>query len=87
MAIRASSGIIAISLDAGDNLIEAKITDGNNDMLIATRLGQAIRFSETDVRDMGRSATGVRGVSSLSSKDDRRHRNDSLPLRRAMCLS
>ncbi|MCZ7555316.1 MAG: DNA gyrase subunit A [Bacteroidia bacterium] len=64
-----STGIIAISLDAGDNLIEAKITDGNNDMLIATRLGQAIRFSETDVRDMGRGATGVRGIS--LADDDR----------------
>jgi DNA gyrase subunit A len=57
-----STGIIAITLDKTDNLIEAKITDGNNDMLIATRMGQAIRFSETDVRNMGRSATGVRGI-------------------------
>ncbi len=58
-----SSGIIAISLDEGDHLIEAKITDGNSDILIATRMGQAIRFAETDVRDMGRGATGVRGIS------------------------
>ncbi len=63
-----STGIIAISLDEGDNLIEAKITDGESDMLIATRLGQAIRFAETDVREMGRGATGVRGIS-LSDDD------------------
>ncbi|HOJ04949.1 MAG TPA: DNA gyrase subunit A [Bacteroidota bacterium] len=58
-----STGIIAINLDAGDDLVEAKITDGKSDLLIATRQGQAIRFSETDVRDMGRNATGVKGIS------------------------
>jgi len=63
-----TTGIIAIKLDEGDNLIEAKITDGNSDILIATRNGQAIRFSETDVRNMGRSATGVRGIN-LSAND------------------
>ncbi|MBE0644652.1 MAG: DNA gyrase subunit A [Bacteroidetes bacterium] len=57
-----STGIIAINLTDGDNLIDAKITDGNSDILIATRKGQAIRFTESDVRDMGRSATGVRGI-------------------------
>jgi DNA gyrase subunit A len=63
-----STGIIAINLNEGDNLVEAKITDGSNDILIATRFGQAIRFSENDVRDMGRSATGVRGIN-LASDD------------------
>jgi DNA gyrase subunit A len=58
-----STGIIAINLTDDDNLIDVKITDGSSDILIATRNGQAIRFHETDVRDMGRSATGVRGVS------------------------
>ncbi|MBN1447523.1 MAG: DNA gyrase subunit A, partial [Bacteroidetes bacterium] len=58
-----STGIIAITLSKGDNLIDAKITDGKNDILIATKFGQAIRFSEQDVRDMGRNATGVRGIS------------------------
>ncbi len=57
-----STGIIAINLSEGDNLIDAKITDGNSDILIATRNGQAIRFTESDVRDMGRNATGVRGI-------------------------
>jgi len=63
-----STGIIAITLAKGDNLIDAKITDGKNDILIATHSGQAIRFSEQDVRDMGRNATGVRGISIV--KDD-----------------
>jgi DNA gyrase subunit A len=57
-----ATGIIAINLTDGDNLIDAKITDGSSDILIATRNGQAIRFTESDVREMGRSATGVRGI-------------------------
>jgi DNA gyrase subunit A len=63
-----SSGIIAINLSEKDNLIGAKITDGQSDILIATRNGQAIRFTESDVRNMGRSATGVRGIN--LAKDD-----------------
>ena len=55
-------GIIAITLKPNDHLIEAKITDGNNDILIGTRDGQAIRFHEKDVRPMGRTAAGVKGV-------------------------
>ncbi|MEW6703124.1 MAG: DNA gyrase subunit A [Bacteroidota bacterium] len=55
-------GILAINLAAGDRLIEAKLSDGNNDIIIGTRNGMAIRFNEKDVRDMGRTATGVRGV-------------------------
>ncbi len=63
-----STGIIAINLNDDDGLVEAKITDGTNDILIATRDGQAIRFAESDVRDMGRGATGVRGIN-LSDMD------------------
>ncbi len=55
-------GIIAINLVEGDRLIEVKRTDGNNDIVIGTRNGIAIRFNEKDVRDMGRTATGVRGI-------------------------
>ncbi len=61
-----STGIIAINLTDGDNLIDAKITDGSSDILIATRNGQAIRFTESDVRDMGRNATGVRGITLMN---------------------
>lgn len=55
-------GINAINLVPGDKLIEVKMTDGNNDVVIGTRNGFAIRFHEKDVRDMGRTATGVRGI-------------------------
>ncbi|GMU94573.1 MULTISPECIES: DNA gyrase subunit A [Ignavibacterium] len=55
-------GINAINLVPGDKLIEVKMTDGNNDIVIGTRNGFAIRFHENDVRDMGRTATGVRGI-------------------------
>ncbi len=58
-----SRGIIAVSLDEGDELIGAKITHGNNYMLLASHEGQAIRFKEEDVRPMGRQARGVRAMS------------------------
>jgi DNA gyrase subunit A len=55
-------GINAINLVPGDKLIAVKMTDGNNDIVLGTRNGFAVRFNEKDVRDMGRTATGVRGV-------------------------
>jgi len=55
-------GINAISLNTDDRLIEVKMTDGSSDLVLGTRNGFAIRFHEKDVRDMGRTATGVRGV-------------------------
>lgn len=55
-------GINAINLTEGDRLIEVKMTDGASDIVIGTKSGMAIRFHETDVRDMGRTATGVRGI-------------------------
>ncbi len=55
-------GIIAINLEAGDRLVEAKLSEGNNDIIIGTKEGMAVRFNEKDVRDMGRTATGVRGI-------------------------
>jgi DNA gyrase subunit A len=57
-----SSGINAINIEAGDELIEVQITDGTNDVVLATRNGMSIRFSEKDVREMGRATTGVRGI-------------------------
>ncbi len=56
------TGIIAISLDEGDKLVSVKLTDGTRGIVIGTKHGKAIRFNENDVRDMGRSAYGVRGV-------------------------
>ena len=61
-------GIIAIGIESVDNLIEAKLTNGNNEAVLITREGMSIRFPESDVRDMGRPATGVRGIS--LDKDD-----------------
>jgi DNA gyrase subunit A len=55
-------GIIAITLDEGDRLIDARLTDGTNDIVLAKSGGKAVRFHEQDVRSMGRSAHGVRGV-------------------------
>ncbi len=55
-------GINAINLTKGDRLIEVKMTDGNDDIVLGTHNGFAIRFNEQKVRDMGRTATGVRGV-------------------------
>jgi len=57
-----SRGIIAVSLDDGDELISAKITNGKNFVFLGSREGQAIRFKEADVRAMGRQARGVRGM-------------------------
>ncbi len=57
-----ASGIIALALDEGDKLVGASITDGTRDILLFTTGGKAIRFSEDEVRPMGREAAGVRGV-------------------------
>ena len=56
------SGIIAVRTRPGDEVIDAQVTDGDNDIVLATRDGVAIRFSERDVRPMGRAAAGVRGI-------------------------
>ena len=56
-------GIIALTLDAGDKLIGVEITDGQREILLGTRQGIVIRFKEDDVRPMGRTARGVRGIS------------------------
>ncbi len=63
------AGIIAITLEPGDELIEAKITDGTRGILLITRQGKAIRFPEEQAREVGRSARGVRGVR-LNKKDE-----------------
>ncbi|MFH1866093.1 MAG: DNA gyrase C-terminal beta-propeller domain-containing protein, partial [Candidatus Eisenbacteria bacterium] len=55
-------GIRAINVDKGDELIDAAVTDGSHDVVLAKRLGKAIRFKESDVREMGRTARGVRGT-------------------------
>jgi len=57
-----ATGIIAISLDAGDELISVRITDGNQQIVLSTREGQAIRFAEAEARPMGRDTQGVIGM-------------------------
>ncbi|TYT74798.1 DNA gyrase subunit A [Desulfobotulus mexicanus] len=59
---RRAGGIIAIDLVEGDALIAARITDGSKEVLLTSAQGQAIRFSESDVRPMGRVSRGVRGL-------------------------
>jgi DNA gyrase subunit A len=56
-------GLIAINLGEGEELIDVKLTSGHNDILLATRDGYAIHFQEDDVRPMGRTSHGVRGIS------------------------
>ncbi|HHM21178.1 MAG TPA: DNA gyrase subunit A, partial [Bacteroidetes bacterium] len=63
-------GIIAISINEGDTLLEAKLTHGNNEIFIASRSGNAIHFHESKVRPMGRTATGVRGIT-LEDENDK----------------
>jgi len=58
-----SGGIIAIKVDEGDRLLDVKVTDGDKTVLLATRKGFSIRFSEKDARPMGRATRGVRGIS------------------------
>ena len=64
-----SKGIIAIKILEGDELVNVVETDGNQDVIIGTSQGQAIRFPESKVRTVGRASTGVRGVR-LKDKDD-----------------
>ena len=63
-----SVGIRAINIEKGDELIDVQVTDGRNDIVLATRQGMSIRFHEKDVRDMGRTTTGVKGIE-LDKKD------------------
>jgi DNA gyrase subunit A len=58
-----AGGIIALTIDEGDSLIAARLTDGNQDILLASHDGKSIRFPEENVRPMGRTARGVRGMS------------------------
>jgi DNA gyrase subunit A len=64
-----TNGINALNLAEGDWLIDARLTDGNNEVVLANKNGRAIRFLEEDVRPMGRTATGVRGMR-LDDEDD-----------------
>jgi len=62
------NGIKAIKVEAGDELMDVQITTGTNDVILATRHGLSIRFHESDVREMGRDTTGVKGIE-LGARD------------------
>ncbi|HJW46796.1 MAG TPA: DNA gyrase subunit A, partial [Lysobacter sp.] len=61
-AFRLQKGKIAINLDEGDALVNAELTDGTRDIMLFASNGKAVRFAESEVRSMGRTATGVRGI-------------------------
>jgi DNA gyrase subunit A len=62
-------GIIAINLDEGDELISARLTDGNQHLFIGTKMGKAIHFPETQIRELGRTARGIRGIKTSKGDD------------------
>ena len=64
------NGINAITVRDGDSLLEAKLTDGKNEIIMASRSGKSIRFNESKVRPMGRNASGVRGIRLATNKDE-----------------
>ncbi|MEO6883192.1 MAG: DNA gyrase subunit A [Bacteroidia bacterium] len=64
------NGINAITVKDGDTLLEAKLTNGKNEIMLGLRCGKVVRFNETKVRPMGRNASGVRGITLSSKKDE-----------------
>ncbi|HOX77783.1 MAG TPA: DNA gyrase subunit A [Bacteroidales bacterium] len=64
------AGIIAITVNEGDQLLAAKLTNGTNEVMLALRSGRAIRFNESNVRPMGRNAAGVKGITPGKSNDE-----------------
>ena len=77
-----STGICAINVEKGDELIDVQVCDANSDIVLATRAGMSIRFHQADVRDMGRATTGVKGV----ELDDGDHVIDMVVVRRDATL-
>ncbi|MEX1001405.1 MAG: DNA gyrase subunit A [Crocinitomicaceae bacterium] len=65
-----TNGINAIGIREGDELLEAKLTEGDNEIMMAAKSGKAIRFNEENVRSMGRTASGVRGIRLANDKDE-----------------
>ena len=65
-----SNGINAITIKEGDELLEAKLTNGSSHIILAVKTGKAIRFEESKTRPMGRGASGVRGITLADNKDE-----------------
>ncbi|MDD7605387.1 MAG: DNA gyrase C-terminal beta-propeller domain-containing protein, partial [Prevotellaceae bacterium] len=64
-----ANGVIAINIAEGDEVVDVRLTNGNNELIMANRNGRAVRFDENAIRTMGRTATGVRGMR-LDGDDD-----------------
>ncbi len=64
------NGVNAITIREGDELLEARLTNGKSEIMLAIRSGKAIRFNETKVRPMGRNASGVKGITLASEQDE-----------------
>lgn len=64
-----TNGIIAINVREGDQLVEAQLTNGHNELMLAVHSGKAVRFNESTVRTVGRNSTGVRGVTLADEND------------------
>jgi len=64
------NGIAAITIREGDELLDAKLTDGNSQIMLAARNGKAVRFEESKIRSMGRTASGVRGITLADENDE-----------------
>ncbi|MCC5922448.1 MAG: DNA gyrase subunit A [Crocinitomicaceae bacterium] len=65
-----TNGINAININDGDELLEAKLTNGNNEIILAKKSGYAIRFNESTVRTVGRNSIGVKGVTMTTTNDE-----------------
>ncbi len=65
-----ANGVIAINITEGDEVVDVRLTNGENELIIADRNGRAVRFNESAIRSMGRVATGVRGMSLPEGQDD-----------------
>ena len=65
-----ANGVIAINIAEGDEVVDVRLTNGNNELIIANRNGRAVRFNENAIRTMGRTATGVRGMRLDAENDD-----------------
>jgi DNA gyrase subunit A len=64
------NGVAAITIKEGDELLEAKLTDGNSQIMIAVKSGKMVRFEESKTRPMGRTASGVRGITLRDESDE-----------------
>jgi len=68
--VRVRNGVNAITIREDDHLFEARMTNGNHHIMMAVRSGKAVRFEDSSVRPIGRTASGVRGITLGHDKDE-----------------